>query len=591
MIAWCRVARLRRAKLSASVALTAGVVLGGSLAADVQAQPVERNLPAAPKAPETVIAAPPMPGSINDDRALGARLSSIVILGAKDAAASGPIPPGLDTRALARLSGPRAKNALSRFLGRPITRRLISQIETEIVLEYRRQGFPFVEVSTPEQEITQGALQIRVVEFRVGKIEVAHATGQAAVDIKRQIRTHPGGEIDSRALAQDLDWLNLYPGRTVSPTFTPGGGLGQTDLDLTVTHTRPWSLTGGYANSGSPLTGMDRYFLGGTVAGHLFTDEELSVQVTGSPDFWATQGKLFANNAPLYESAAGRLQIATAPRQDLEVTLNAVESNEAVYPFVIRQQTLEAIVGYRSALSNLIDLPGDISGGLEFSRQMRNTYFGGVRVLFGAVNVYQLYGDWTNRWSDRFGATSLDVSVHGSPGGVGRHDTSAAFADFTDGRVLRAAYVYGEANVTRQTKLPYGFSVITQFNGQYAGQPIPDSQQIALGGQTSVRGYSLDDGAWDDGAVLRDALNTPAVRIARLGPFNTSFAARAFADYGFGRSESARRNVNVASVGLGADLRLGSAAVASVDLSDPLIDAKVTRAGDLHFDARLTLAY
>jgi hemolysin activation/secretion protein len=228
---------------------------------------------------------------------------------------------------------------------------------------------------------------------------------------------------------------------------------------------------------------------------------------------------------------------------------------------------------------------------VEISRQAHDTFFGPFSVLRGAVSVYQLYGDWSNRWSDPFGATALNVSVHGSPGGVDAGNSSAAFADFTNGRVIRADYVYGALSLTRQTRLPLGFNLTTQVDGQYAGQAIPDSQQIALGGQTAVRGYTLDDGAWDDGVVLRNALNSPVVQIARTGPFSPTFTGRVFADYGFGRNEAARFSVNVASVGLGADVRVRTNAVASADVSWPLIDARYTRAGDAHLDARLTLAY
>lgn len=579
----------RAARRTAAAALA--FCLGGLAAVAARAQPVERNLPPAPKAPSAVITAPPLPGSIEDDNALGANLSAIVILGPTSPVVAGPVAPGLDTHAVARLDQREARAVLARFLGRPISRKLISEVKTAVVKEYRRQGFPFVEVSTPEQEITGGALQIRVVEFHVGKVGLTHAGGEEAGFIKDRIRTRPGDAIDAPALIEDIDWLNRLSSRTVTPTFTPGAALGQTDLGLNVTRTKPWSLNAGYANSGSPLTGEDRYFIGGGVAGHLLTDVSLSFQVTGSPDFWATQGHPFQNKNPLYESAAGRLEVATAPRQDLELTVDAVQTNETLFPFTIRQQTLEAVLAYRSALSNLLPLPGDVSGGIEISHQARDTFFGPFLVLQGAVNVYQLYGDWSNHWTDRFGTTALVVSVHGSPGGIDRLNTSAAFADFTDGRVLHAAYVYGEASVSRQTFLPHGFSILTMFNGQYAGVPIPDSQQIALGGQTAVRGYSLDDGAWDDGVVLRDELHAPPIPLVRLGSFATSLSGRVFVDYGFGRSEAARRNINAASVGLGADLRIGALAVASVDVSRALVDGKVTRTDDLHLDARLTIAY
>ena len=577
-------------RVSRWTANAAALAVAALVASGAVAQPVERNLPPAPTAPSTVIAPPPLPGSINDDKSLGTNLSSIVILGPTAAVEASPAP-GVDTSQVARLNHPAAVATLRPFLGRPISRKLISQIEAQIVLEYRRQGYPFVEVSTPEQEITEGALQIRVVEFRVGKITVAPASVRQAADIERQIRTKPGDEIYTPNLSQDLDWLNRYPDRVVTPAFTPGATLAETDLDLAVSHPKPWSISAGYSNSGSPETGNDRYFVGGSIAGQLLSDTFLSVQVTGSPDFWATRWKFFSDPHPQYESVAGRLTAATWARQDIELTIDVVETNEPTTPFVIRQDTFEANLGYRSALSNIVPLPGDIVAGAEVSRQARHTFFGDTDVLDTGVDIFQFYGDWSDNWTDPLGSENIDASVHGSPGGLDGSNTAAAFTTFTNGRVTSGTYVYGQLNFGRQTKLPLGFGLVTQFNGQYAGKPIPDSQQIALGGMTSVRGYTLDDGAWDDGLVLRDELHAPTVTLVRRDAFVVDVAPMAFLDLGYGHDDGGGPQSRIASVGVGADFRVAPTAIVTLDVSDPLISAKSTQAGDTRLDVRLSVAY
>jgi hemolysin activation/secretion protein len=560
------------------------------VATDVRAQPVERNLPPAFNAPQPELATP-SPGSTNDNRLLGANLSAIVLLGPTSPVATDVAAGGVNATLVTRLNRPRERRALARFIGRPISRKLISEIETRIVREYRRQGFPFVEVSTPAQEISGGVLQIRVVEFRVGKLTIAHAAAREADGIARQIRTRTGDEIDAPLLLQDLDWLNRYPGRTISPTFSPGATLGETDLSLVVTRSRAWSLYAGYANSGSPASGDDRYFVGASLGSHLLTDALISAQITGSPDFWATDWQPFHDNHPLYKSAAGRLVVATGPRQDIEVTVDAVETNEASSPFVVRQQTLEATLGYRSALSNLLPLPGDVEVGVEASRQWRKTFFGGVEALGLSVDVDQLFGDWSDYWSDRLGQTSVDVSLHGSAGGLDHRNTGVAFATLTNGRVTSAAYAYGSANVTRQTALPLGLRLVTEFNGQYADRPLPDSQQIALGGQTAVRAYTLDDGAWDDAFVLRNDVQASPMSIVRRGALASDLAPLIFVDAGYGRDDGPGHSIWIASAGLGANLRLGHYIVAGLDVAWPFVGAKVTRAYDTHLDARLSIKY
>lgn len=578
----------------ATLALLFGAGAGQAAAAPPAApdQPVERHLPTpeAPTAP--VIVAPAEPGTINDDRALGAPLKTLILLGPTDQIQAGTgAAAGVEVNDLPRLDQAASRAALARFLGKPISRKLISQVEIAVVRRYRKLGYPFVEVSTPEQEIDQGVLQVRVVEFHIGKIEVKGASPGETRHIERQLRIAPGDTIDSPRLIEDFDWLSRYPFRTVTPAFTPGTNLGETDLDLAVTNAKPWQVSAGYSNSGSALTGWDRYFLAATVGAPILNDSVLSMQVTGSPDFWAVRGKVFSDRHPQYESAAALLTVPTAPRQDVELTVNAVQSDEAVSPFEIRQQTLEATLAYRSAVSDWLPAPGEVSVGVEAARQMRSTYFGPFEVLFGVVNVFQLYGDWTDRWSDPFGHSVLDLSVHGSPGNIDRSNSTGDIEFYTDGRVTSATYVYGAASLTRTSKLPAGFSLLTEWNGQYAGRAIPDPEQIAVGGQGAVRGYTLDDGAFDDGLVLRNTLEAPAVPIVGRGELAFVLSPMSYVDYGLGRSEALRQDINFASVGVGADARLGPHLSGNVSVSYPLLDAHVTRQGDWRLDARISFAY
>ena len=144
----------------------------------------------------------------------------------------------------------------------------------------------------------------------------------------------------------------------MAPAFTPGADLGQTDLLLSVARQRPWRVSAGYANFGGSPASQDRYFIGVTVGDLPIPDAVLAVQVTGSPDFWRWRGGPFGYAHPAYQTIAGQLAAPLGPRQDIEINAAAVESNQPVEVFVVRQQTLEADVTYRFALSNLAPLPG-----------------------------------------------------------------------------------------------------------------------------------------------------------------------------------------------------------------------------------------
>ncbi len=555
------------------------------------AQAIERNLPQTPTAPPAVINGLPPVGARGDDRPLGVTLRQIVVLGPGEAALPGAAPeaasPSLVLDQAPRLEHTRG---LRRFLGQPLSMRRISQIEAEIVRDYRRAGRPFVDVSTPPQDLSGGRLQVRVIEYRLGKVAVTGTTDADAQHIRRAVRAAPGQPIDAGELAQDLDWLNRYPFRALEATFTPGAATGETDLHLTAKDTRPFSVYAGYANSGSPDTGEDRYFVGASLALPWLRDATASYQLTGSPDFWDDRGRLLSDPHPAYLSQGGRLLIPTAPRQDVEVTLSAVETNQPSQAFVIRSVILEASLGYRLAASDLWSaLPGDLDGGIDLKREHHDTLFGGVSAASGAVSAYQAYLGWAGAWTDPLGRVSLDASVHVSPGGLSSGDTDAAYLAFTQGRVRRAEYAYVNADLSRATRLPLGLSLASDLAGQWAGQPLPDTERLPLGGVQAVRGYTLDDGAYDDAITLRNELRLAGAALFQHGAVTVE-RPYFLADVGVARDDATHRDRTLAGVGVGASARVGPSAL-TLTVSDPLASGPATHAGAWRADVRLTVAY
>jgi hemolysin activation/secretion protein len=552
-------------------------------------QALERNLPAAPPQTRTVLPATAATTPSNDDTPVGATLVALVVLVGDSPAQINATAQGLVVPPGTRLADHADRRRLLRFLGRPLSRKLISQIETTIVRAYRRQGFPFVAVSTPEQEITQGILQVRVVEFRAGALSVSGIGERQAARVLEDVRLTQGEPINAEQLLEDLDWLNRYPFRSVQPQLKPGAGFGSSDLTLVATTTKPWNVYAGYANSGTASTGVARYFVGGSIGGLAFPDSLIAAQVTGSHDFWWNRTQPFGNLHPEYESGALNLTLPVAPRQEIEASLNAVESNEPVQVFMIRQQTVEASIDYRTALSNYVAAPGDLAVGFEFAAQMRHTFFGPLAVVNTRQDALQFFATWSHGWTDGLGDSQLGVTLHGSPGSLERYDTSDDFLQFSNGRTGRATYVYADLDYTHAATLPAGFSLSSHLSAQYAGGALPASQQMGIGGPTLVRGYSLDDGAFDDGAILTNQLSPPVAIVRRAVPA-ISLAPYAFLDGGVGYDESAHRATPIGSTGLGVNANLGVLA-AGFAADYALMSGSVTRSGHWRIDANLSVAF
>ena len=544
MSAACLRPRLLRGA-AAALALT---VL--SQAPQAHGQAIERHLPPGQVEQAQPLLAPNAIPTDQDDRPIGPSLTGLVLLDPRDPVRTDQVA-GLDTAHVHRLDAVRPRAALAQFIGKPLSHKLIAEIEATIARYYRLQGYPFVSVSTPPQVIGGGVLQVRVVEFHAGQIAVSGVSGPIAQRIRRDVTLQPDQPIDAQQLSTDLDWLNRYPFRHTEAVFSPGDALGRTNLDLQTTQGKPWQVYAGYANSGSPSTGWDRYFLGGQVGGLLGPGSLASYQFTASADFFDNNGDAFGDTShPRYLSHGVRASIPTGARQEFELTFDHVETNVFSDPFLVRQQTDEASLGYRTAIDNFVRFPGDVFGGLELKTERRATYFFGVDALDHSINIYQAYIGYADAWSDAGGHNALNIVIHGSPGGLDHQNSDAAFDLFSGGRVTSGQYVYVTADFTRTTRLPNHWNLVDTLIGQYAGEALPDTEQSGVGGEDLVRGYTLDDGSYDTAIISRNEIRTPAFPLLGLGHIaSDQVSPYGFFDIAYGSSRVVKTDVTPASTG------------------------------------------
>lgn len=571
------------------------LLLVGAGTEAVLGQALERNLPppVESRGGGLVFSGQDLAGS-TDTTPLGADLAGIHLIGVKEKVTRRP-QRGVTVGDIGPIPHQSLQDALSPFIGQPMSRKLVSDVQSAIARVYRQAGFPFVSVTIPPHDASRGVLQIRVVEFRTGQIKLQGPNGTTPSHLAGHIRAVPGDRIAAEKLEEDLDWLNRNPYRTVQGVFAPGDVIGTSDLTLSVDDRKPWQVFAGYSNTGSQATGLDRYFVGAGAALSALNDTTVSYQFTGSSDFWSDPRLGTGFDAARYTSHAGRITVPTAPRQALEFIPNFVSSRSNPDPFLqFNNTTFELPIIYRSAISNI--LPGvhfgDVYGGVEFKHVERTTYFTGIEVGEGKADLFQLVLGWAHRFSDPYGRTSVDFRIKTNPGGGLGGNNSDTWNLFTSGRVQDVNYTYGLFDISRATNLPAGFSWITQFTALASGSPLPDTEQLALGGFYGVRGYTLDDGAVDSGFYWRNELRLPVIALPGAGGLNGELSPYAFFDYGQGRNINwPLPNTTLASVGLGVDYRLSNVFSASLAAGYALHDARHTQEGDWSFHARILMNY
>ncbi|WP_246739561.1 ShlB/FhaC/HecB family hemolysin secretion/activation protein [Martelella sp. HB161492] len=584
----------RQQMLAAS--LLACVVVLSSAPAFAQ-QALERNLPErAPDEPVTLDIGAQDFGT-EDSTPLGVDLHGVHLIGQDEPVAEAP-PPGI-TGAPVGIDAQALSAALQPLLAHPLSLALASEVQAAIARIYRQAGFPFVSVTLPPQEITGGVLQVRIIEFKAGTVTVNGVTPDEAVAIAADLRVEKGGQIDARALNEDLVWLNRSPYRRASGMFRPGEETGESDLTVTVTPGKPWQVYGGWSNSGSADTGRDRFYIGGNARLPGPTGAFLSYQLTTSDEVWSDPSIIFPTKGayPDYVSQAGRLTIPILSRQSLEIAPSFVATRQQANSyFDFENTTYELPVIYRSAISNFAPghYWGDIYGGVELKRLERTTYFDDVAVGDGAADLFQLVLGWNNAFSDPLGQTAVDVSIRANPGGVLQGNAATTWQTFSNGRVDSVTYAYLAADIEHAMPLPARLSWISALSATLSGVPLPDTERISLGGRYAVRGYNYDDVSVDSGFIWRNELRLPSIAPLAghlpesLPALADNLSPYAFADIGFGVDHDSGDTATLSGIGAGFDYRLGNSLTVNFIAGVALHDAGVTQAGNWNLQAAIT---
>ncbi|WP_334374460.1 ShlB/FhaC/HecB family hemolysin secretion/activation protein [Bradyrhizobium sp. AZCC 1719] len=553
-----------------------------------QAQVVERNLPPEPprRTPAIKIDTDDLLKS-DDATPLGVNVHAIVLIGPNASVKTHSGTKGVDVDQVSGVDAAAVREPLTSFLDRPLSRKLIAEVQAAVAAAYREAGRPFVSVTLPPQEVSSGVLQLRVILFKVAGIKVTGAAPESYP--QSRIRLVPGQEIDARKLETDLDWANRNPFRQVEAVFGPGKDLGMTDVDIQVTDRKPWQVYAGYANSGTLLTDRHRYYVG--ASGGPSADIFASYQLTGSSNFWANDGLFNRPDDAKYVSQAGRLLTPLGLRTSLEVVGDHVLTNERpTNLFRIKTQTSQASAIVRTALSDLLPpTTGDLLGGVELKHQLRTTIFDGTPVAEGSADVAQLVVGWNGRWSDNLGTNNLDVRFKSNPGGILSGNNSSAWSAFTNGRVTDVQTNLVTLEYGRVTPLPKGLSLKSEVSVLASSKPLPDTERIGLGGIHAVRGYVTEDGVVDQAVILRNSLyaslpGMPTWMPGTLAPF-------LLADVGWGRDLFFRRDTTLSSVGAGFDFAAGSNFNSKLLAARALSDGLHSRAGSWRVSLQASVSY
>jgi hemolysin activation/secretion protein len=450
---------------------------------------------------------------VDDGQVLLKKLKAIVFVPSPKAVAAN----GLEARGveLRNVTVPAAKKfnaAMQPYIGQPLTRGKLNGLINDVIAFYRKHDRPIIDVIVPQQEITNGVVQLVLLEGRVGAVSVAGNHWFSSKGLASNVRLKNGDQISSRQLQSDIDWMNQNPFHSTDVVYHPGKSLGETDIVLQTSDRFPVRFYGGYEDSGNAPTGFDRYEIGFNWgdAFNLGLGQQMNYQYSTSGDGHSLRAQ------------AGSYIIPLPWRHTLTFFGSYADTHGEIPPFLnINGRSYQISGRYGIPLPTLnyasLTLKETFSFGADYKYNNNSLEFGGAGAGQTLVDVDQLAFAYDGSLTDPYGQTTINDTFYYSPGNFGGNNKDRNFDLSHPG--ASSEYTYDTLTLQRVTKLPADFSLLLRGTLQFSDGNLTPSEQLGFGGYDTVRGYDEREVNTDEGYIFTAELRTPPLSLGQIFHF------------------------------------------------------------------------
>jgi hemolysin activation/secretion protein len=365
------------------------------------------------------------------------------------------------------------------FRNIPLGVNRINLLVRRLTVAYIEKGYITTRAYLREQNMKTGRLQIDIIE---GRIETILYNGKSLALGERLVFPTEDGEILYLPdIEQGIDQLNRLRRNYAKATLVPGKGAGGTVIELSNEELKKIFFNIGFDNSGSLSTGRNR------IRGGIETEDILGLQdymvlnYTGSVD---TNAALFSFNVPFGYNTFSY----TFSYSDYQTYIGnfALYSGDTCWHNIAWNRVLQRNVQGKTTL--------DIS----FSQRKMRRYINDVALtpqrlssIRVAVNRFKrlAWGQWMveGAYSQGVGAFNSNSDISGLP----RDSAHSHFKKYS--ALLSIGVPFYKDWLFRSS-----------IHGQYASTGLYSSEQIYLGGDTTVRGFTESPIVGDKAVIWRN---------------------------------------------------------------------------------------
>ncbi|MCK9574123.1 MAG: hypothetical protein M0R20_07020, partial [Candidatus Omnitrophica bacterium] len=151
------------------------------------------------------------------------------------------------------------KGIVSEYEGKDLALPEMQKIADKITAAYREKGYSTSRAFLPPQTIKDGILTIKIIEGKVGKIDIKGNRYFSTALLEKKIKLKSKDYFDYDSLQNSLTYINENPDRMAKAILVPGVEAGTTDIVIEVKDNLPIHIGFDYDNFGSRYMEKNRW--------------------------------------------------------------------------------------------------------------------------------------------------------------------------------------------------------------------------------------------------------------------------------------------------------------------------------------------
>ncbi|MCX5715910.1 MAG: hypothetical protein NTV07_03435 [Candidatus Omnitrophica bacterium] len=439
---------------------------------------------------------------------------------------------------------------LTKYRDKELSMTDLKKIADEITAFYRKNGYLTSMAYVPPQEIADNTVEFKVVEGRVGDVEVEQPKHGKASRIQKRFMVEKGHIFNSNQVEANLHRVNRLPDRTMRAILLPSATPETSNVVLKVDKEKsPQHFYAEYNNRGTSVTTKNRFALGYINNNLLGNDDVLRLNgVTNIKTLTDRKQEVYSFSAaydfPItrYDTRLGVYGAFSQADIGGQFVILTPEGKAQVYGVYASQPWLDKRF-FDEASNSGLALTGNLTGGFD-SISVRNKILGN-ETSHDELRVFKVGANFEE--TDNLGRGGLtgefQIGIPDFLGSMGKYDQSASRID-AGGKFQK--YIL---SLNRVNRLPASTLIMDSFKCQLTNYPLVNSEQMVIGGVDSVRGFPEANYLADYGWVNNLEFRTPAFFLPTIikVPFDKKHTALydaiqlvAFLDAGSGSLNKAR---------------------------------------------------